>query len=85
MRLSVKALALAAAILCGAGIFMMTWWLIIIGQSGAPIFFTRLYPGYCVSPLGSLIGIPYAFVDGLIFGALLAWLYNLFVPKEAKA
>ena len=85
MRLSVKAVALAAAILCGAGIFMMTWWLIFFGQGGVTIFFTRLYPGYCVSPLGSIIGIPYAFVDGLIFGALFAWLYNLFVPKETSA
>jgi len=40
-------------------------------------FLGRVYRGYAVTPLGSLIGMIWAFVDGLIGGAIFAWLYNL--------
>jgi len=29
------------------------------------------------------VGTVYAFVDGLVAGAILAWIYNLFAPKTA--
>jgi len=85
MRLNVKALALAGGIFWGGAIFLTTWWLILLGHGGAEIIFNKLYPGYCVSPAGSLIGFAWAFVDGLIMGLIFAWLYNLFVPKETTA
>jgi hypothetical protein len=84
MRLSVKAMALAGAIFWAGAIFLTTWWLILLGQGGVNIIFTKVYPGYCVSPLGSLVGLVWAFVDGLIMGLIFAWLYNLFVPKAAS-
>lgn len=84
MRLNVKALALTAAICWGAAMFLTTWWLIILGSGGTKIIFNIVYPGYSVTPLGSIIGLVWAFVDGLICGAIFAWIYNAFVPKEAK-
>jgi hypothetical protein len=35
-----------------------------------------LYRGFNISPVGSFIGFVWAFVDGLIGGAIFAWLYN---------
>lgn len=35
-----------------------------------------VYPGYSSEPIGIIIGIFWAFVNGLIFGTLLAYLYN---------
>ena len=32
--------------------------------------------GYNISPIGSLVGFVWALGDGLIFGAIFAWLYN---------
>ena len=84
MRLSVKALSLTAAILWGAAMFIMTWWLIILGSGGINTIFNKVYPGYSVTPLGSVIGLAWALVDGLICGAIFAWVYNAFVPKEVK-
>jgi len=84
MRLNVKAMALTAAILWGLGLFAITWWLIILGHGDVKIFFNRVYPGYQVTPLGSLIGLVWAFVDGLVCGAIFAWVYNVFLPKETK-
>lgn len=84
MRLNVKALAFTAAILWGVGLFLVTWWLIVLGHGDAKVFFNRMYPGYTVTPLGSIIGLIWAFVDGLICGAIFAWIYNAFVPKAVS-
>lgn len=82
MRLNVKALALTAAIGWGAAVFLTTWWLIVLGSGGMKTIMNCVYPGYSVTPLGSIIGLIWAFVDGLICGAIFAWIYNAFLPKE---
>ncbi len=82
MRLNVKALALTAAIFWGLGLFLTTWWLIILGHGGTSVIFDRIYPGYAVTPLGSVLGLVWGFVDGLVCAAIFAWLYNAFLPKE---
>jgi hypothetical protein len=35
-----------------------------------------LYLGFRPTPLGSIIGGAWAFVDGAVGGAIVAWLYN---------
>ncbi|HOP47401.1 MAG TPA: bacteriophage holin [Desulfobacteraceae bacterium] len=78
MRLNVKAFALTCGLLWGVALFLLTWWIIAFdGATGEVTIIGRLYRGYCISPLGSIIGFIWAFVDGLIGGALFAWLYNL--------
>ena len=86
MRLNVKAFALTCAIVWGFGLFFLTWWIIAFdGSTGEPTFIGRLYRGYTISPLGSVIGLVWAFFDGLIGGAIVAWLYNkLTAGKESK-
>ena len=54
MNLNVKAFALT----CG-----LAW-----GSASLSTFIGRLYRGYNLSPLGSLIGLVWAFVDGAIGG-----------------
>lgn len=77
MKLNVKAFALACGLLWAFALFVMTWWLIIAdGATGDKIFIGRFYIGYNVSPLGSFIGIIWAFLDAGIGGAIFAWLYN---------
>lgn len=77
MRLNVKAFALTSGILWGVGLFALTWFLIAFGESvGERTWLGKCYRGYTVSALGSLIGLVWAFFDGLICGAVFAWLYN---------
>ncbi len=78
MKLNVKAFALAFGIIWGVGLFLMTWWIIYFGggATGEPTLIGRLYLGYRISPLGSVIGFVWGFFDGLIGGAVFAWLYN---------
>jgi hypothetical protein len=77
MKLNIKAFALTCGIIWGVGLFFLTWWLIAFdGATGEPTFIGKLYRGYTVSPIGSVIGLIYAFFDALIGGAIFAWLYN---------
>jgi hypothetical protein len=77
MKINVKAFALAAGLWWGVGLFALTWWMILFqGATGDPTVIGRVYRGYSLSPIGSLIGLGWGFVDGLIGGAIVAWLYN---------
>jgi len=44
--------------------------------------FERIYIGYSYTPLGSVIGAAYGFVDFGIAGAIFAWLYNWINKKS---
>ena len=84
MRLHVKAFALTCAIIWGLGLFLITWWLILLEGTPADRFLLcRVYYGFSITPLGSFIGLICAFVDGLIGGAVFAWLYNLLAGRPA--
>ena len=77
VKLNVKAFALSVGILWAIGVFFMTWWLILLeGASDDKVILGRFYLGYHVSPIGSLIGLAWALPDGVIGGAIFAWLYN---------
>jgi hypothetical protein len=83
MQLSIKALALSGAIFWGGAVFLVgvinlafpTYALVFLQMIAS------IYPGYVASRgFGSvIIGTMYAFIDGGIGGALLAWLYNHFI------
>lgn len=82
VKLNVKAFALTSALIWGLGLFILTWWIIAFdGITGEPTLIGRFYRGYTVSPSGSVIGLVWASVDGLIGGAIFAWLYNLIMDK----
>ncbi len=82
MKLNVRAFAVAFAICWGVGIFLLTWWLIAWGgATGRPTELARIYIGYSVSPLGSIIGFAWATIDALIAGAVFAWLYNTIAER----
>lgn len=82
MKLNVKAFALAAALVYGVGLFLLTWWMIAIGgATGEQTIIGRVYPGYRVNAIGSVVGFLWAFIDGLIGGAIFAWLYNVLVGR----
>lgn len=78
MKLNVKAFALSFGIIWGLGVFAVTWWVMAFdGATGEVTWVGSIYRGYNISPLGSLIGLVWGFPDGLIGGAIFAWLYNV--------
>lgn len=83
MKLDLKAFSLSCGLIWGIGLFLVTWWIIAFdGASGDVTFIGRVYRGYSISPLGSVIGLAWGLVDGAIGGLIFAWLYNRFAQRE---
>ena len=64
----------ACGILWSFGLFFLARR--IIAFDGAPhevVMIGRLYCGYNISPIGSVFGVVYGFVDALVGGAIMAW------------
>lgn len=77
MKLRVDAFALTCGLVWGLGLFFMTLWIIYFdGATGEPTLIGRLYRGYDISYTGAAYGLIWGFFDGLIGGAIFAWLYN---------
>ena len=75
--LSTRAFSLTLGIFGAASMFFLSWWLILTGNAEGPItLFERMYYGYSFTPMGSVIGAIWGFVDWGIAGAIFAWLYN---------
>lgn len=82
MKLNIKAFALACGLIWGLGLLVLTWWIIAFeGATGEVTLIGKVYRGYSISPLGSVAGLVWGFFDGLIGGAIFAWLYGLLLPK----
>ena len=82
-KLDIKAFAIACAVVWGSGVLLGTWWIIILDgpQESVPIL-GSIYRGYMITPVGSLIGLVWDVVDGLIGGFILAWIYNKLAARS---
>jgi hypothetical protein len=86
MKLNVKALALTAGLWWGFGLCFLTWWIIAFeGATGDVTLIGHIYRGYNISPLGSVIGLVWGFFDGLVGGAIFAWLYNFLAGRSTRS
>ena len=82
MKLNVKSFALTCGLIWGLGLLFITWWIILFeGSTYQVSFIGRVYRGYNISFIGSLFGLLWGFFDGLIGGAIFAWLYNFLSNK----
>jgi hypothetical protein len=85
MKLNVKAFALTCGIVWGFGLFALTWWIIAFdGATHEVTLIGRLYRGYNISPIGSIVGLLYGFFDAGIGGVIMAWLYNAIAERSEK-
>ena len=89
LRLNSKAVGLGLGLLFGAGLFIATNWLVLMGglsgSHGDQVvgphlqLLSQFFIGYKVSFLGSIIGFAYGFVVGTLGGSFIAWIYNKIV------
>ncbi len=88
MRLSVKALSLAMAVVAGSALLLIGLGNVGLSGYGAALLevAASIYPGYHgPGGVGSVVVVTlYATLDGAVAGALIAWLYNVF-SKERTA
>jgi len=77
MKLNIRAFAITCALVWGGGLLLLTWWIMLFeGPTRVPTFIGMIYRGYNISFTGSLVGLLWGLADGLIGGAIFAWLYN---------
>jgi hypothetical protein len=86
MQLRPSALGVGLGLIWGVSLFITTW---ISYYTGYADLFLRtmagsIYPGYSISPGGSLLGLIYGFIDGFIAGAVIAWVYNKVAVKKGS-
>ena len=75
--MSIRGFALTAGLFGAVTMFLLPWWLMLTGNAEGPItLIERVYVGYSFTPLGSVVGAAWGFVDWGIAGAIFAWLYN---------
>lgn len=86
MKLSVKAVALSAAILWALCLFMVITLNMVTDSYGSEFLSVvgSIYPGYHpgTGVPSIIIGSLYGFVDAGIGGLVFAWLYNLFTKES---
>lgn len=78
MRLKPAALGAALGLVWGGSLFVTTW---LAYFTGYGVLFLNvlagsIYPGYSITPFGSVLGFGYGFLDGFVSASLIAWIYN---------
>lgn len=84
MRLKPVALGIGLGLVWGGSLFVTTWlsYYTGYGRLFLEVLAQSIYPGYTISPLGSLLGLFYGFLDGLVSAALIGWIYNRIVTGK---
>ena len=83
--LGVISFGLAVGVTWALGVFILGVMAAAFGW-GVPLvaLLASLYIGFGPTFVGGIAGALWAFVDGLVAGLLIAWLYNRFARRQGK-
>jgi hypothetical protein len=78
MKIKPLALGISLGIVWGVVLFFTTWISYYTGYAKMflEVLAVSIYPGYTISPTGSIIGLIYGFADLFIMGGITGWIYN---------
>jgi len=80
--LDAKKFGLAGGILWGLCMAVCTILAVYTGYSKQFLeLMSTVYPGYTISPVGSIIGLIYGFIDAFVGLFIFAWLYNKLLKR----
>ena len=80
-KLNIKALAVAIGALWAFSVLLLAWMAAFGWGREMVTVLASLYLGYAPTFLGGIIGAVWAFIEGAIAGAIIAWLYNMVAQK----
>jgi hypothetical protein len=80
-KCNVKALAVAIGALWALYVLFLGWMAAFGWGRELVTVLSSLYIGYRASFFGGIIGGIWAFIDGAVAGAIIAWVYNLVAKK----
>jgi hypothetical protein len=80
LKIKPLALGLSLGIVWGGVLFVTTLlsWFTGYARNFLEVIAASVYPGYTISPLGSVLAFFYGFVDLGLGGVIVGWLYNRF-------
>ncbi|MEX0804449.1 MAG: hypothetical protein WD688_14205 [Candidatus Binatia bacterium] len=85
MKLSLKSMIIAGALLKGIGFLFVSLMNVVMRPYGGAYLalLTSVYPAYdpVSGPIGIIVGTLYSLVTGAVAGLLFGWLYNFFAEK----
>ena len=83
MKLKPIALGIALGAVWGVSLFITTWLSSITGYGSLflEVLAESIYPGYSITPAGSFLGLLYGFLDGLVSGTFIGWIYNKIISS----
>lgn len=83
MKIKPVALGLTLGIVWGGVLFVTTLLSYFTGYASAflNVIAGSVYPGYTISPVGSVLAFFYGFVDLGLGGLIVGWLYNRFAKE----
>lgn len=86
MKLRPWALGVSIGIVWGGSIFITTFISYYTGYAKEflEVLAVSIYPGYEITPARSFLGLLYGFLDGLLSGALIGWLYNKLTKSNTE-
>jgi len=87
VRLRVRVMALAFAMVGGLGLFVATAWLVLRGGTvvGPHLGLLANYlPGYTVTWTGAIVGLAYGALLGAAAGGATAWVYNRVAARGGR-
>jgi hypothetical protein len=87
VRIQAGALAVVCGVLMGAGLFVMTVWLLIKGGPRVGLHLQLLgqyFPGYSVTWTGSLVGLFYGALTGGVIGWAIGSIYNCVLHRRRR-
>ncbi len=85
MKLNARALGFTIGLIWGISILLVTIASLWTARTYGKYFLytiAAIYPGYDISTGGALLGLCYGFVDGFVFGWLVAKIYNFFAKEN---
>ena len=83
MKLNAKAFSLAAGLVWGLVVFLVTnFSLLFHGQGQTLSKLEQIYPFYTISFVGSIVGFLWGFVSMALLGLLFVWLYNMLLAEK---
>lgn len=86
LKLHVWSFGFALGIFWGVSLLLTGWLAMLTGWGENFVAAMKtLYVGYDINFWGSVIGGIWGFVDMFITGVILAWLYNVVIPKNRDA
>lgn len=86
MKIKPLALGLALGSVWGGVLFVTTLLSYFTGyaKSFLEVIAGSVYPGYTISPIGSVLVFFYGFVDLGVGGVIVGWLYNRFAKEQGR-